>query len=74
MKYHSIAIDGPKVVKLIAKNSKALIYVDDQKQCLGIGFVFIKQYIAGRKENYNACNNADITIEYLNGDSRYAKR
>ncbi|HHT87834.1 MAG TPA: (d)CMP kinase, partial [Clostridiales bacterium] len=77
MKYYSIAIDGPAgagkstIAKRIAKHLN-FIYVDTGAMYRALALYFIRNNISpDEKEKIeNACNNADITIEYLNGEQQ----
>ena len=77
MKYYSIAIDGPAgagkstIAKRIAKHLN-FIYVDTGAMFRALALYFIRNNISpDEKEKIeNACNNADITIEYLNGEQQ----
>jgi cytidylate kinase len=75
MKYYSIAIDGPAgagkstIAKKVAKHFN-YIYVDTGAMYRALALYFIRNNIsASDKENIEiACNNADITIEYIDGE------
>lgn len=77
MKHYSIAIDGPAgagkstIAKRIAKHLN-FIYVDTGAMYRALALYFIRNNISpDEKEKIkNACNNADITIEYLNGEQQ----
>lgn len=77
MKYYSIAIDGPAgagkstIAKKVAKHFN-YIYVDTGAMYRALALYFIRNNIsASDKENIEiACNNADITIEYIDGEQQ----
>lgn len=77
MKHYSIAIDGPAgagkstIAKRIAKHLN-FIYVDTGAMYRALALYFIRNNISpDEKEKIeNTCNNADITIEYLNGEQQ----
>ena len=77
MKYYSIAIDGPAgagkstIAKKVAKHMN-FIYVDTGAMYRALALYFIRNNIAAtdKEKIENACNNADVTIEYKDGEQQ----
>lgn len=77
MKYYSIAIDGPSgagkstIAKKVAKHMN-FIYVDTGAMYRALALYFIRNNIAAtdKEKIENACNNADVTIEYKDGEQQ----
>ena len=76
-KYYSIAIDGPAgagkstIAKKVAKHMN-FIYVDTGAMYRALALYFIRNNIAAtdKEKIENACNNADVTIEYKDGEQQ----
>ncbi len=77
MKHYSIAIDGPAgagkstIAKKVAKHMD-FIYVDTGAMYRALALYFIRNDIAATDKDKieNSCNNADVTIEYKDGEQQ----
>lgn len=77
MKHYSIAIDGPAgagkstIAKKVAKYLN-FIYVDTGAMYRALALYFIRNNIASSDKDRieSACDNAEVTIEYRNGEQQ----